>query len=86
MKTTSLNTLFLLIFVRRIGQGFLALFRFTEPDILALLSSYGGCAFEVDHLQNNPPLLKKETERKLVETSQPKGNSGSIPITNTVAW
>jgi hypothetical protein len=80
MKTTSLNTLFLLLVVRRIGQGFLALFRFTEADILALLSSYGGCAFEVDHLQNNPPLLKKEAERKLVETSQPKGIFGSIPI------
>ena len=80
MKTTSLNTLFLFLVVRRIGQGFLALFRFTEADMLALLAPYGGCAFEVDRLQNNPPLLKKEARRKLVETSQPKGISGSIPI------
>ena len=60
--------------------GFLTLFRFTEADILALLAPYGCCAFEVDRLQNNPPLLKKEARRKLVETSQPKGISGSIPI------
>jgi hypothetical protein len=80
MKTTNLNTLFLFLVIRRIGQGFLALFRFTEADTLALLASYGGYAFEVDRLQNNPPLLKKEARRKLVETSQPKGISGSIPI------
>ena len=58
----------------------MAHFRFTEADILALLAPYGGCVFEVDRLQNNPPLLKKEARRKLVETSQPKGISGSIPI------
>ena len=65
MKTTNLNTLFLFLVIRRIGQGFLALFRFTEADVLALLAPYGGCAFEVDRLQNNPPLLKKEARRKL---------------------
>jgi hypothetical protein len=80
MKTTSFNTLFLLPVVRRIGQGFLTFFRFTEADILALLSSYGGCAFEVDRLQNNPPLLAKEARRQLVETSQPQRISGAIPI------
>jgi hypothetical protein len=80
MKTTSLNTLFLLLVVRKIGQGFLALFRFTEADILALLSPYGISSLEVDFLQNNPPLLKKEARRKLVKTSQPKGIFGSIPI------
>jgi hypothetical protein len=80
MKTTSLNTLVLLLVIRRIGQGFLALFRFTEADILALLAPYGGCVFEVDRLQNHSPHLKKEAGRKLVETSQPKGISGSIPI------
>ena len=80
MKTTNLNTLFLFLVIRRIGQGCLALFRFTEADVLALLAPYGGCAFEVDRLQNNPPLLKKEARRKFVETSQPKGISESIPI------
>ena len=79
MKTANLNTLFLFLVIRRIGQGFLALFRFTEADILALLAPYGGCAFEVERLQNNSPLLKKEARTKLLETSQPKGISGSIP-------
>jgi hypothetical protein len=79
MKITSINTLFLILFVRRIGQGFLAFFRFTETDILALLSAQGGCAFEVDRLQNNPPLLKTEARRKLAETSQPQEIAGSIP-------
>ena len=80
MKITSLNTLFLLLVIRRIGQGFLALFRFTEADILALLSPYGIWSLEVDRLQNSPPLLKKEARRKLVETRQPKGIFKSIPI------
>jgi hypothetical protein len=83
MKTTGLNNSFLLVFVRRIGQGFLALFRFTEADVSALLSAYGGCAFEVDRLQNNPRIAQKEASGKLVATSQPKGigaPSGSIPI------
>jgi hypothetical protein len=83
MKTTGLNNSFLLVSVRRIGQGFLALFRFTEADVYALLSAYGGYALEVDRLQNNRPIAQKEASGKLVETSQRMrigASSGPIPI------
>jgi hypothetical protein len=67
MKITNLNTLFLFLFlvVRRIGQGLLALFRFTEADILALLAPYGGCAFEIDRLQNKSSAPEKGSEEKV---------------------
>ncbi|MGA8482281.1 MAG: hypothetical protein WB696_30285 [Chthoniobacterales bacterium] len=39
-----------------IVRDFLSFFRgFNEDDARALLSAYGFCAFEVDHLQNNRP-------------------------------
>ena len=80
MKPAAPQNFFLLSVLRKIERYFQAVFRFTEADILALLAPYGGCAFEVERLQNNPPLLKKEARTKLLETSQPKGISGSIPI------
>jgi hypothetical protein len=83
MKTTGLSNSFLFVFVRRIGQGFLAFFRLSEADACALLSAYGGYALEVDRPQNNPPIAQKEASGKLVKASQPKGigaPSGSLPI------
>jgi hypothetical protein len=83
MKTTGLNNSFLLVFVRKIGQGLLTLFRFTEADVCALLSAYGGHAFEVDRVQNNPPIAQKEVSGKLFATGQPQrigAPSGPIPI------
>jgi hypothetical protein len=83
MKATGLNNSFLLVSVRMIGQGFLALFRFTEADVCALLSAYGSCAFEVDRLQDNLPIAQKEASGRSLETSQPKrigAPSGCIPL------
>jgi hypothetical protein len=83
MKTTGLNNSFLLVSIRRIGRGFLALFRFTEADVCALLSAYGGYALEIDRLQNNPPISQKGGRGKLAETSLRKrigAPSGPIPI------
>jgi len=60
MKTTGLRNLFLLVFVQRIAQDFLALFRFTEADACSVLSAYGLHNLEVDRLQNNRPNEQEE--------------------------
>jgi len=47
--------------VRDIVRDFLSFFRgFNEDDARALLSAYGFCAFEVDHLENNHPNEQSE--------------------------
>jgi len=54
----------LLTAVRGIVRDFLSFFRgFNEDDARALLSAYGFCAFEVDHLQNNRPNEQSEVSR-----------------------
>jgi hypothetical protein len=54
--------------VRDIVRDFLSFFRgFNEDDARALLSAYGFCAFEVDHLQND----------RTNEQSEASGNSGA---------
>jgi hypothetical protein len=54
--------------VRDIVRDFLSFFRgFNEDDARALLSAYGYCAFEVDHLHND----------RTNEQSEASGNSGS---------
>src|SRR5215510_5178777 len=53
MKTTGLQNSLLLIAVRELVQDFLAFFRFTEADALALLSAYGLYALEIDGPQNS---------------------------------
>ena len=52
---------FLLISFRKILQDFLAFFRFTEADAIALLSAYGGYALEADRLQDNRLIVQKKT-------------------------
>src|SRR5258707_15037750 len=50
--------------VRDIVRDFLSFFRgFNEDDARALLSAYGFCAFEVDHLHNNRPNEQSEVSR-----------------------
>src|ERR1700740_473210 len=54
--------------VRDIIRDYLSFFRgFNEDDARALLSAYGFCAFEVDHLQND----------RTNEQSEASGNSGA---------
>ena len=65
MKTDNLNTLFLFLVIRRIGQGFLALFRFTEADASSILSAYGLHSLEVDRLPNNRPNEQEEKGESL---------------------
>ena len=60
MKTTGLRNFFLLVFVRRIAQDFLAFFRFTEADACSILSAYGLHNLEVERLQNNRPNEQEE--------------------------
>jgi hypothetical protein len=60
MKTTGLRNFFLLVFVQRIAQDFLAFFRFTEADACSILSAYGLHNLEVDRLQNNRPNEQEE--------------------------
>jgi hypothetical protein len=72
MKTTKLPDSFLLISFRRIVQDFLAFFRFTEADAIALLSAYGRYALEADRLQDNRPIVQKKTSGILGETNHRK--------------
>jgi hypothetical protein len=72
MKTTRLPDSFLLISFRRIVQDFLAFFRFTEADAIALLSAYGRYALEADRLQDNRPIVQKKTSGSLGETNHRK--------------
>jgi hypothetical protein len=66
MKTIGLRNFFPLVFVQRIAQDFLALFRFTEADACSILSAYGLHNLEVDRLQNNRP-NEQEERWKLME-------------------
>jgi len=72
MKTSRLPNSFLLISFRKISQHFLAFFRFTEADAIALLSAYGGYALEADRLQANRPIVQKKTSGSLGETNHRK--------------
>jgi hypothetical protein len=69
MKTTRLPNSFLLISFRKILQDFLAFFRFTEADAIALASAYGRYALEADRLQDNRPIVQKKTSGSLEETN-----------------
>ena len=70
--------------VRDIVRDFLSFFRgFNEDDARALLSAYGFCAFEVDHLQNNRPNEQSEASGKSGAPRQSKYVDrfpGPIPI------
>src|SRR6516162_2926284 len=65
MKTIGLTNSFLFIFLRRIVQDFLALFRFTEADTYALLSANGIYAFRGSSPAEQPPEQAKADERTL---------------------
>ena len=61
--------------VRDIVRDFLSFFRgFNEDDARALLSAYGFCAFEVDHLHND----------RANEQSEASGNSGSLSESKSI--
>jgi hypothetical protein len=75
--------------VRDIVRDFLSFFRgFNEDDARALLSAYGFCAFEVDHLQNDR--TNEQSEASVSEASENFGGArqsksidrfpGPIPI------
>jgi hypothetical protein len=59
--------------MRGILENFLALFRFTEADVRALLSGSGYAFYmpEPDCLQDNRPCEQKETRGKLRQVSYP---------------
>ena len=67
---------FLFIFVRRLVQDFLALFRFTEADTYALLSANGIYAFRGSSPAEQSPERAKANERTL---------GGSRPL-NARVW
>ena len=55
--------------VRDIIRDFLSFFRgFNEDDARALLSAYGFCAFEMDHLQNDR--TNEQSEASVSEASE----------------
>src|ERR1700757_1495755 len=70
--------------VREIVRDFLSFFRgFNQDDARALLSAYGFCAFEVDHLQNNRPNEQSGASRNSGASRQSKYIDhfpGPIPI------
>jgi len=70
--------------VRDIVRDFLSFFRgFNEDDARALLSAYGFCAFEVDHLHNNRTNEQSEASRNSGSPSESKSIDrfpGPIPI------
>src|SRR5260221_6370765 len=70
--------------VRGIVRDFLSFFRgFNEDDARALLSAYGFCAFEVDHLQNNGPNEESEVSRNFADARRSKHVDrfpGAIPV------
>jgi hypothetical protein len=70
--------------VRDIVRDFRSFFRgCNEDDARALLSAYGFCAFEVDHLQNNRPNEQSEASGKSGAPRQSKYVDrfpGPIPI------
>jgi len=67
-----------------IVRDFLSFFRgFNEDDARALLSAYGFCAFEVDHLQNNRPNKESEVSGNFADGRRSKHVDrfpGPIPV------
>lgn len=70
--------------VRDIVRDFLSFFRgFNQDDARALLSAYGFCAFEVDHLQNDRTNEQSEASENSGAPRQSKSIDrfpGPIPI------
>jgi hypothetical protein len=70
--------------VRDIVRDFLSFFRgFNQDDARALLSAYGFCAFEVDHLHNDRTNEQSEASSNSGSPSESKSMDrfpGPIPI------
>ncbi len=79
MKTSSSRNGSFLSYMRRMFEGFLGIFRFTEADAAVLLSAYGLHALEIDRLGSSRAEQPEDASKRQINRGKRKGAS-SAPI------